>query len=219
MFFTTLLRIFFDWLYHSLAFAYDLVSAVVSFGRWNRWVESVLPFLTGTRVLELGFGPGHLQLSLRQRFKEVYGVDESKQMGIMAKNRLTKAGDSAGHGLVRGLAQTLPFADNSFSCLVSSFPSEYISDHRTLLEVRRVLAPGGRLVVLPVVWPRNRLLAWFFRVTGETPDSAPDLIRERLISRFQMAGFQTEVQMIHGESGIVMILIAGAENGKPERGI
>ena len=56
-----LLRFFFYLLYHSFAFAYDLVAASVSLGRWKDWVLSVVPFIEGNRVLEIGHGPGHLQ--------------------------------------------------------------------------------------------------------------------------------------------------------------
>lgn len=219
MSFSPLLRVFFHLLYHPLAFAYDAVAAVVSFGHWNQWIESMLPFLIGDRVLELGFGPGHLQPVLHERFSSVYGLDESREMVRIAKKRLAKMDDGASHRLVRGITQALPFPDNSFDCLVSSFPSEYISDDLTLSEVRRVLAPDGRIVVLPVVWPRNRLLAWLFRVTGQAPSESLDMVKERLITRFQRAGFQTDTQMIQAGSGIAMILIARAEPGISDFGI
>jgi ubiquinone/menaquinone biosynthesis C-methylase UbiE len=55
------MRVFFHLLYHPFAFTYDLVAAVVSFGHWKDWGMTVLPFIEGTRILELGHGPGHLQ--------------------------------------------------------------------------------------------------------------------------------------------------------------
>jgi len=55
------LRLFFRLLYHQLAFTYDLVAASVSFNRWKDWVMSVVPFIEGNRILEIGHGPGHLQ--------------------------------------------------------------------------------------------------------------------------------------------------------------
>ena len=54
------MRFFFHLLYHPFAFTYDLVAATVSFGDWKNWVYSILPFINGTRILELGHGPGHL---------------------------------------------------------------------------------------------------------------------------------------------------------------
>ena len=55
------LNFFFHHLYHGLAFAYDLVAAIVSFGQWNEWTKTIIPYIEGTLLLELGHGPGHLQ--------------------------------------------------------------------------------------------------------------------------------------------------------------
>jgi ubiquinone/menaquinone biosynthesis C-methylase UbiE len=85
----TILRFFFKLLYHQFAFAYDLVAATVSLGRWKDWVMSILPFVEGPRVLEIGFGPGHLQRRLLQRGLIAVGIDESPQMARLAKRNLT----------------------------------------------------------------------------------------------------------------------------------
>ena len=85
-----LLRLFFRLLYHQFAFTYDLVAATVSFNRWKDWVMGVLPFIQGNRVLEIGHGPGHLQRVLRSRGLMAVGLDESAQMGRLAKRNLTR---------------------------------------------------------------------------------------------------------------------------------
>lgn len=203
-----LLRLFFRWLYHPLAFAYDVVAATVSLGHWNEWVRVVLPFVQGMRLLELGHGPGHLQLSLRGAGRLVIGLDESRQMGRIAARRLRTEGGDAALTLVRGVSQALPFPNQSFDSLVSTFPSEYIFDPQTLSEARRVLAPGGRLIVLPAAWPNNRFLAWVFKVTGEAPSEALEVIKKRILPPFQKAGFQMELQTLQVESGVVMVLTA-----------
>jgi ubiquinone/menaquinone biosynthesis C-methylase UbiE len=92
----TFLRIFFHFLYHQFAFAYDLVAAAVSFGHWKNWIQEVIPFITGTRILEIGHGPGHLQrilLTLRHgsgqaRNLDTVALDESSAMGRLAKRNL-----------------------------------------------------------------------------------------------------------------------------------
>ena len=86
----TLLRFFFRLLYHQFAFTYDLVAATVSLGRWKDWVLSVLPFIEGNRILEIGHGPGHLQRALLDRNLLAVGIDESPQMGHLAKRNLTR---------------------------------------------------------------------------------------------------------------------------------
>ena len=60
---TAFMRAFFAGLYTQMAWTYDLVAAVVSVGMWTSWVRSTLTYLNGPQVLELGHGPGHLQIA------------------------------------------------------------------------------------------------------------------------------------------------------------
>lgn len=197
------MRIFFYLLYHPFAFAYDLVAATASFGKWNDWVREILPFITGTRILELGHGPGHLQRILLDLNLDPVAIDESAQMGILAKRRLGNR-----HKLARGLAQQLPFENNSFDCVVSTFPTEYIFHTQTLSEIRRCLSDGGRLIVLPVAWPKSGFLKWLYQVTGESPMDGQESYRLKIQTPFTNAGFDTEVKIVEVQSGILIIVIA-----------
>ena len=121
--FRSFLGLFFRLLYHPFAWTYDFVAAVVSLGRWQAWVQSVLPYLKG-RVLEIGHGPGHLQISLHAHGFLAVGLDESRQMSRQAASRLRRQGYPV--NLARGVAQQLPFQNTSFDTIVATFPSEYI---------------------------------------------------------------------------------------------
>lgn len=197
------MRFFYFLLYHPFAFTYDLVAWAVSFGKWKDWVLSIFPLIEGTRILELGHGPGHLQRFLLERGLTPVALDESTQMGKIAKHRL-----DGKHKIARGLAQSLPFPVDSFDTVVSTFPSEYIFDAKTLSEVRRVLKPGGKLVVLPAAFPSNGFLKWLYKVTGETPEALDNALKERLRQPFDKAGFQVEVQINETKESLLVIVIA-----------
>jgi ubiquinone/menaquinone biosynthesis C-methylase UbiE len=205
---TRILRSFFYLLYHGFAWAYDFVSNAVSFGAWNQWTSATLPFLQGGRVLELGHGPGHLQVRLRTQSQFfTVGLDESAQMGRLAAQRLREH-QLAEIQLVRGFAQHLPFPSASFDTVVSTFPTNYIFDARTLAEVNRVLVDGGRLVVLPVAWPKNRLLAWLFRLTGENPAGALETAKLKLQQPFVEAGFEVEASTLDVRTGLLLVVLS-----------
>jgi ubiquinone/menaquinone biosynthesis C-methylase UbiE len=201
--FQRFIRVFFNLLYHPFAFTYDLVAATVSFGKWEDWIFSIIPFIEGTRILELGHGPGHLQRALLDRGLVSVAIDESAQMGTLAKRRIGN-----GHKLTRGLAQQLPFASNSFDCIVSTFPTEYIFHAQTLSEIRRCLSDGGRLIVLPVAWPKSGFLKWLYHVTGENPSDGQTSIQSRMIKPLINAGFETKVERVELQLSTLMIIIA-----------
>ncbi len=202
-----LLRVFYHWLYHPFAWAYDFVAAVVSLGHWNEWITTVVPLIAGTRVLELGHGPGHLQRRLLELGLFAVGVDESPQMSRLAARRLRRAGREQ-INLTRGLAQSLPFPAETFDTIVSTFPAEYIFDARTLSEAKRVLHNGGRFIVLPVAWPKNRFLSWLYRVTGESPSEAVEIVKKKISEPVFEAGFSGKTEAIEVKSSILLVIVA-----------
>jgi ubiquinone/menaquinone biosynthesis C-methylase UbiE len=211
----TILRYFFRLLYHQFAFTYDLVAATVSFNRWKDWVMSVIPFIKGDRILEMGHGPGHLQRILLSRNLVAVGIDESAQMVRLAKRNLTSfSGSNEPHiaytqiNLTRGMAQQLPFPDEAFDTIVATFPTEYITDPRTLTEVKRCLSNAGRLIVLPAALPKNPFLDWLFKVTHQSPTEAVDVVKTKFREPFVKAGFTTEIETLDVKSGMLFIVLA-----------
>lgn len=208
----TFLRWFFYLLYNHLAWTYDLVAAMVSLGQWQKWVRCVLPYLNGERILELGHGPGHLQAALQETtVRQVYGLDLSRSMGEQAKRRLKRL--SLPSRLVRGKAQQLPFTDNTFDQVVSTFPAEYIFQPQTLIEIYRVLVPGGYLVVLPVAWIRpgnlvQRWLARLFIFTGQSPRRENFEWQSQRIALFSDAGFLVRTTIVDLKTSEVFLVFA-----------
>lgn len=202
-----LLEFFFHHLYHGLAFTYDLVAWMVSFGHWIEWTKTVIPHIRGTRLLELGHGPGHLQRILRDLGLGAFGLDESSQMSRLARRRLLQSG-YAHPNLTRGLGQALPFAAESFDSIVATFPAPYIAEAQTLSEARRVLRNGGRLIVLPAAWPKNRILRWLYQVTGESPAEGADILKEKVVALLSRAGFEAHVELLDLKSSELLLILA-----------
>jgi ubiquinone/menaquinone biosynthesis C-methylase UbiE len=204
----SLFRLFFHLLYHPFAWTYDLVAATVSLGRWKGWVMSALPYLDG-RVLEIGFGPGHLQQAMEVRGLTAFGLDESRQMGHLARQGLRRKGLPV--RLARGYAQHLPFLSGVFDTVVATFPAEYIFDTVTLAETYRVLVSGGRLVLMPVAWITGRsllerLAAWLFKVTGEA--GAIEAILPSIRRSLQASGYKVRHELVECPGSRVLVILA-----------
>lgn len=201
------MRFFFYHFYHALAWTYDLVAAVVSIGRWKTWGQAALPYLRGKRVLELGFGPGHLLVEMNRGGFQTVGLDESPQMIRQAKRNL--AWNNLPATLSRGYAQFLPFAPDSFDSVVSTFPSEYIADPRTLAEAQRVLKENGRFIIVPAAWAGGASLLergsrWLFRVTGQSGDG----LEARVTVFLAEHGFSAVCSEVEIRQSTVLVVVA-----------
>jgi len=121
----------------------------------RREVLAALAPRAGERVLDLGCGPGYLAAEIAAVVGSggrVHGVDQSTDMLAIAGRRVVPAG-AAPIDLTVGDALALALPDASVDALVCTQVYEYVADMpAALAEARRVLAPGGRLVVLDTDW-------------------------------------------------------------------
>ncbi|WP_404387961.1 class I SAM-dependent methyltransferase [Humibacillus xanthopallidus] len=100
--------------------------------------------ITGKRVLDAGCGHGPLMVALRDRGALVAGFDLSPAMIGIAQSRLGSDSDVR----VADLAERLPYDDDEFDVVTCSLALHYVQHWSSALaELRRVLKPGGRLVV------------------------------------------------------------------------
>lgn len=191
-------------LYGEFAWAYDLVSWLVSLGNWSNWRKSSLDYVAGRRVLEVGFGTGELLFEMAKHDLEVVGLEPSPAMHRVAARKIARQGVEVPR--LCGIVQEMPFADEQFDSIVSTFPSGYILEPGTLQEVARLLrAPdpdtgtgGGRLIIVGMVvwkdgWLWRRMVRLLFGSGGE---SAVDRFERSATA----AGLQLEVmdQVNHG---------------------
>jgi arsenite methyltransferase len=113
-------------------------------------VRRALALRPGERVLDVGSGPGFLAAEMAAEVGSdgrVVGVDPSESMLGVARRRGGEA------EFVRAGALELPFGEAEFDAVVSTQVLEYVPEvAAALAEARRVLAPGGRLLVLDTDW-------------------------------------------------------------------
>ena len=115
----------------------------------------------GERVLELGFGHGRTIAWLAERAGRVAGVDPSEAMLRQAAARNRRAIAAGRVELARGDARSIPFRAGSFDKVLAANCVQFWGDRpAALAEIRRVLAPGGLLLIgIRVHDPQRRRFA------------------------------------------------------------
>ena len=100
--------------------------------------------VAGLEILDAGCGSGPLMEALRGKDAVVSGFDLSPAMVELARQRLGEDADVR----VADLGAPLPYPDDSFDLVVASLSLHYVKDwNSAMAELRRVLRPGGRLIV------------------------------------------------------------------------
>ena len=148
-------------LFAGIASQYGWMGAVLSFGqdgRWRRTMVSKVNALPGSLVLDVASGTGLVarELAAHKRLR-VIQLDPSEHM-LRAGIPVTRArGLDAQVRQVIGRAERLPFADETFDSVTFTYLLRYVDDpEATMLELARVLRPGGTLASLEFFRPDDR---------------------------------------------------------------
>ena len=145
-----------------IGWLYDLLSRRAEKGELGNRRHELLSGLEGT-VLEIGAGTG-LNLPHYERATKVVAVEPDASMARRLPARAAEA--SVPVEIVTGSAEELPFPDGAFDTVVVTFVFCSVEDPAAALgEIRRVLSPGGRLVLLEHVRGEDSLARWQDRFT------------------------------------------------------
>ena len=100
--------------------------------------------VAGRRILDVGCGSGPTSAALRDRGATVAGFDSSTKMVELARKRLGPDADLR----IANLGHPLPYPDGAFDDVIAALVLHYLQDWTApLAELRRILKPGGRLIV------------------------------------------------------------------------
>ena len=169
-----IIRNFVNWflknLYGSLAWGYDFVACIVSFGQWHNWNYQISNFLLkDEKILELGIGTGVLHKNLLNEGFQLFGCDLSSHMLAITTKRLNQTEQK----LLRADNQKLPFTNCSFQKIIATFPSDYVFTNQFWRECSRLLTDKGELIVLiRVVFEKHTILNYFYRILYQVTGQA-----------------------------------------------
>jgi demethylmenaquinone methyltransferase / 2-methoxy-6-polyprenyl-1,4-benzoquinol methylase len=159
---TTRVRDVFD----SVAGSYDLMNDIMSGGMhrlWKRFALSQTGLRPGQHALDVASGTGDLGAGLaRQVGRDGLAVltDINREMLARGRDRLIDKGIGAQVAFVIANAECLPFPNRRFDCVTIGFGLRNVTDKpAALASMRRVLRPGGRLLVLEFSKPRPEIRA------------------------------------------------------------
>ena len=150
-------------MFNAVAKNYDLMNSLASLGqvrRWRKEVRRAVVTRPAMRVLDVAAGTGASSIEFVRAGADVVAVDFSEGMLEEGRRRHPEI------DFRQADAMNLPFEDNSFEAVTTSFGLRNIQDFdRALREFYRVLRPGGHLVVCEFsrpTWAPFRALYHFF---------------------------------------------------------
>jgi demethylmenaquinone methyltransferase/2-methoxy-6-polyprenyl-1,4-benzoquinol methylase len=155
-------------MFATIAPSYDLNNRVHSLGRDQSWRRRAVPLCRvrpTDEVLDVACGTGDFTQAFASAGPaSVTGLDFTDEMLDIAREKARRIHWRAGAAppvYVQGDAMNLPFTDASFDIVSIAFGIRNVADPaKALREFRRVLRPGGRLLVLEFSQPRNRFVRW-----------------------------------------------------------
>ena len=134
----------YDRIYSRISRLYDLGAPLLPF--WQRCLRAALPHLLGPRVLEVSFGTGWLLTQYAGRF-EAHGTDLNEAMLRIATRNLRRNGLSARLQIAN--VEEIPYPDSTFDTVLNTLAfSGYPDANAAMSELRRVLKPRGRMIII-----------------------------------------------------------------------
>ncbi len=138
--------------FNSVATKYDLMNDLMSFGLhrfWKKFFVQTANLKRKAKILDIAGGSGDLSIGFAKQNKEyeIFHTDINQSMLQEGQKKIINSGH-----LMPSIvcdAETLPFSDSFFDCVVIGFGLRNMTDkEKALKEIWRVLSPGGKILIL-----------------------------------------------------------------------
>ena len=155
-------------MFDKIAFRYDFLNRFLSAGIDIGWRKKAIKLLLPAkpeRILDVATGTGDFALTSYEILKpaKITGIDISEGMLELGRKKIAKAGLDSHIELLNGDSEAILFEDNSFDAVTVAFGVRNFENlEQGLSEIKRVLKPGGRLIVLECTKPSMPVVKQFY---------------------------------------------------------
>lgn len=197
---------------------YDWIVWLFSLGRPRRFRQLMLRparLRRGEAVLDVSCGTGSLALLAKSQVGpegKVHGIDASDEMIAYAREKASRAGVDVGFDVAP--AQQLPFAESSFDVILNTLALHHLpkpSRYQAMGEMRRVLKPGGRVLIEDFAEGRHQARGLFAGIKNRHGSVPP----EEIAAAMRAAGFEIAETGPVGAKSLHFVLARAP--GAPER--
>jgi demethylmenaquinone methyltransferase/2-methoxy-6-polyprenyl-1,4-benzoquinol methylase len=154
-------------MFETIAPRYDFITVFLSYGMDRGWKRTLLDMLRlkgDEKTLDLACGTGDITFALADRLPsgKSLGLDITHGMLVIAESK-RRAKNAANVFFHQADIMQMPFADASFDCITCGYALRNVPDiESALMEIKRVLKPGGRFLSLDFAHPKNRVYRWLY---------------------------------------------------------
>ena len=155
-------------MFNQIAGKYDFLNRLLSVGidvYWRKKGLQQLSSISPDRILDVATGTADVAIMAAKMLRptSIVGMDISSGMLDIAQKKIQEKGLSQTIQLKLADSEAMPFDDNQFDAVTVAFGVRNFQDLRKgLSEIRRVLKPGGKLMVLEFSKPRFPLVKWIY---------------------------------------------------------
>ena len=157
-------------MFDKIAYRYDFLNHFLSAGidvGWRKKAIKQLRSLSPKYILDVATGTGDMAILASKLLtaEKIIGIDISDGMLEIGKKKIEKLGLQQRIELLKGDSETITFSRNSFDAVTVAFGVRNFQDLELgLSEIKRVLKPGGKLVVLECTKPKLPVIKNFYNL-------------------------------------------------------